>query len=157
MAKITHNIHSIDGLDILYPGHKVVPYILEEGQHDLTLIDTCYIEELPKLVSYVNNNGYKMQDIRRIILTHLHSDHAQAANEIKKLTMSSADSKSGTSSGNDGATIYAHWIDSAFLSHSPIYHGPPDINIYRQLFQKFGIREEDVIKEFKKLNVIEYK
>jgi glyoxylase-like metal-dependent hydrolase (beta-lactamase superfamily II) len=83
MAKITHNIHSIDGLDILYPGHKVVPYIVEEGSHDLTLIDTCYIEELPKLVSYVDNNGYKMQDIRRIILTHLHSDHAQAANEIK--------------------------------------------------------------------------
>jgi glyoxylase-like metal-dependent hydrolase (beta-lactamase superfamily II) len=159
MAKITHNIHSIDGLDILYPGHRVVPYILEEGPHDLTLIDTCYTEELPKLVSYVNNNGYKMQDIRRIILTHLHSDHAQAANEIKKLTMSPADSKSGSSGisgggGNDdGATIYAHWIDSAFLSHNHIYHGPPDINIYRQLFQKFGIREEDVIKKFKKLDV----
>jgi hypothetical protein len=69
MAKITHNIHSIYGLDILVSGHKVVPYILEECPHDLTLIDTCYIEEIPKLVSYVNNNGYKMQDIRRIVLT----------------------------------------------------------------------------------------
>jgi glyoxylase-like metal-dependent hydrolase (beta-lactamase superfamily II) len=39
------------------------------------------------------------------------------------------------------------------LSHNPPYHGPPDINIYRQLFQKFGIHEEDVIKKFKKLDV----
>jgi glyoxylase-like metal-dependent hydrolase (beta-lactamase superfamily II) len=155
MPKITHNIHAIDGLNILFPGHRVVPYILEEGPHDLTLIDTCYIEELPKLVSYLNNNGYKMQDIRRIVLTHLHSDHAQAVNEIKKLTISSTDRKSGSGSSNDdeGATTYAHWIDAAFLFHNPPYHGPPDINIYRQLFQKFGVREEDVIKKFKKLDV----
>ena len=51
MAKITHNIHSIDGLDIFFPGHKVVPYILQ-GPNDLTLVDTCYIEEFTKLVSY---------------------------------------------------------------------------------------------------------
>jgi hypothetical protein len=42
MTRITNNVRSIDGLDILYPGHKVVPYILEEGPNDLTLIDTCY-------------------------------------------------------------------------------------------------------------------
>ena len=76
MARITNNIHSIDGLDILFPDHKVVPYILEEGPNSLTLIDTCYIEELPKLISYLDNNAYKMQDIKRIILTHGHSDHA---------------------------------------------------------------------------------
>ena len=39
------------------------------------------------------------------------------------------------------------------MSHNSDYHGPPDINTYRQLFQKFGINEADVIKRFKKLDV----
>jgi glyoxylase-like metal-dependent hydrolase (beta-lactamase superfamily II) len=57
-----------------------------------------------------------MSDIKCIILTHAHADHAQAANEIKKRT-------SATSS-DDQAKIYAHWIDSAYLAHNPPYHGP---------------------------------
>jgi glyoxylase-like metal-dependent hydrolase (beta-lactamase superfamily II) len=36
-----------------------------------------------------------MKNIKRIILTHLHIDHAQAANEIRNRT---------------GAKIYSHWI-----------------------------------------------
>lgn len=82
MAKIGKNIYSIDGLEILFPGHTVIPYLVEEGYNDLTLIDTCYIKELPKLQSYL--------DIKRIIVTH-----AQAANERKKRT-------------DDQAKIYAH-------------------------------------------------
>jgi glyoxylase-like metal-dependent hydrolase (beta-lactamase superfamily II) len=86
VTKISKNIYSIDGLEILFPGHTVIPYLLEEGYNDLTLIDTCYIKELPKLESYLKSIGYKMSDIKRIILTHAHADHAQAANEIKKRT-----------------------------------------------------------------------
>lgn len=148
MTQITPNIHSIDGLDILFPGHKVVPYLLREDDKDLTLIDTCYIKELPKLESYVVNAGYKMSDIKRIILTHVHSDHAQAANEVKRRTSTSAyDDAAG------GAKIYAHWIDSDYLAHTPSYHGPPDIKIYRELFQEYGLNTEDVIKKFGKLDV----
>lgn len=102
MTRIAPNIHSIDGLEILFPGHRIEPYIIEEGHNDLTLIDTCYIKELPKLKSYLNNAGYEISDIKRIILTHLHPDHAQAANESKKSTYTSADG---------AAKIYAHWID----------------------------------------------
>jgi hypothetical protein len=46
MAKISNNIYSIDGLEILFPGHGVIPYLVEEGYNDLTLIDTCYINYL---------------------------------------------------------------------------------------------------------------
>jgi glyoxylase-like metal-dependent hydrolase (beta-lactamase superfamily II) len=46
-----------------------------------------------------------MSNIKRIILTHVHSDHTQAANEVKKRTSAAA--------ANDGRPkIYAHWIDS---------------------------------------------
>jgi glyoxylase-like metal-dependent hydrolase (beta-lactamase superfamily II) len=123
VTKITNNIHSIDGLEILFPGHSVIPYLVEEGYNDLTLIDTCYIKELPKLESYLNNIGYKMSDIKRIILTHAHADHVQAANEVKKRT--------SVTSSDVEAKIYSHWIDSAYLAHNPPYHGPPNNRIYR--------------------------
>jgi len=38
MANISNNIYSIDGLEILFPGHGVIPYLVEEGHNDLTLI-----------------------------------------------------------------------------------------------------------------------
>jgi glyoxylase-like metal-dependent hydrolase (beta-lactamase superfamily II) len=85
-----------------------------------------------------------MSDIKRIVLTHAHADHVQAANEVKKRTY--------VSSGV-GAKIYSHWIDSAYLDHDPPYHGPPNIRIYKELFDKYNLKIEDVIKKFGKLDV----
>ena len=106
MAKISNNIYSIDGLEILFLGHGVIPYLVEEGYNDFTLIDTCYIKEFLKLESYLNSISYEMSDIKRTILTHGDADYLQAANEVKKLNH--------VSSGV-GAKIYSHWIDSAYL------------------------------------------
>jgi len=144
MAKISNNIYSIDGLEILFPGHRVIPYLVEEGYNDLTLIDTCYIKELPKLESYLETISYRMSDIKRIILTHAHADHVQAANEIKERTY--------VSSGV-GAKVYSHWIDSAYLAHDPPYHGPPNIRIYKELLDNYNLKIEDVINKFGKLDV----
>jgi glyoxylase-like metal-dependent hydrolase (beta-lactamase superfamily II) len=119
--------------------------LVEEGYNDFTLIDTCYIEELPKLESYLNSISYKMSDIKRIILTHAHADHVQAANEVKKRTY--------TLSSGVGAKIYSHWIDSAYLAHYPPYHGPPNIRTYKELLEKYDLKIEDVIKKFGKLDV----
>ena len=85
-----------------------------------------------------------MIDIKRLILTHVHADHAQAANEVKKRASISRDV---------GAKIYSHWIDSAYLAHNPPYHCPPDLRIYNELLQKYDLRIEDVIKKFDKLDV----
>lgn len=145
MTKISKNIYSIDGLEILFPGHSVIPYLLEEGYNDLTLIDTCYIRELPKLESYLKSIGYKMSDIKRIILTHAHADHAQAANEIKN--------RISATSSHVQAKIYAHWIDSAYLARNPPYHGPPNLAIYKELLAKDDLKIEDVIKKFGNLDV----
>ena len=141
--KISRNVYSIDGLQILFPGHAVTPYLVEEDNHDLTLIDTCYIKELPKFERILNDVGFEMKDINRIVLTHLHSDHSQAANEVRRRT----------SSSSGEAEIYAHWIDAAYLAHRPLYHGPPDLKIYENLFLQYGQRIEDVIKEFGRLDV----
>ena len=51
---------------------RIVPYLVEEATNDLTLIDTCFISELPKLKSYIINAGYVFKNIKRIVLTHFH-------------------------------------------------------------------------------------
>lgn len=84
-----------------------------------------------------------MKDIRRIILTYLHSDHSQAANVVKK--------RISPSSGQ--SEIFGYWIDAAYLAHNPLYPGPPDNKIYEKLFQRYGLRVEDVIKKFGRLDV----
>jgi hypothetical protein len=57
--KISEHVYSIDGLEILFPGHEIIPYILVESDHDLTLIDTCYLRELPKLEHNLKNMDTK--------------------------------------------------------------------------------------------------
>jgi glyoxylase-like metal-dependent hydrolase (beta-lactamase superfamily II) len=84
MVEIIRHIHSIDQLEHPFPGLGIVPYIEEERSNDLTLIDTCFSVELPKLEKYLSKAGYRFEGIKRIVLTHVHVDHTQAANEIKK-------------------------------------------------------------------------
>ena len=35
--KISENVYSIDGLEILFPGHEITTYILVDTDHELTL------------------------------------------------------------------------------------------------------------------------
>jgi glyoxylase-like metal-dependent hydrolase (beta-lactamase superfamily II) len=85
MAEIKRGVHLIEGLTHSFPGVGMVSYIVEEASpHDLTLIDTCFSADLPKLEEYLYNAGYEISDIKRIVITHIHSDHSQAANEIKR-------------------------------------------------------------------------
>lgn len=137
MTKISSDVHSIEGLDHPFPGLRIVPYLVEEAPNDLTLIDTCFISGLPKLKSYITNAGYDFKDIRRIILTHVHVDHIQAANELKRLS---------------GAKLYSHWVEARYLAHDPRYQGPPSHETVQNLLHKFGAKIE-IIKKFGHFNV----
>jgi glyoxylase-like metal-dependent hydrolase (beta-lactamase superfamily II) len=138
MTKITSNIHSIENLDHPFPGLRIVPYLIEEAPNDLTLIDTCFISELPKLKSYIFNAGYDFKNIKRIILTHVHIDHIQAANEVKRLS---------------GAKLYSHWTEARYLAHDPQYQGAPSHETVQNILNKFGVNMKDVIKKFGHFNV----
>ena len=83
---------------------------IEENQDDLTLIDPSFLAQLPILENYLLNAGYDIKNVKRIILTHVHVDHAQAANKIKE---------------KSGAKIYSHWIEANYLANNPSYNGPP--------------------------------
>ena len=74
----------------------------------------------------MRNIGYSIKDINRIVLTHVHIDHIQAVNEIKKL-----------SGGH--AKIYSHWAEAGYLANNPYYQGPPTHEAISQILQTYGI------------------
>jgi glyoxylase-like metal-dependent hydrolase (beta-lactamase superfamily II) len=140
MTEIKHGVHLIDGLTHPFPGVGMVSYIVEEAPHDLTLIDTCFSADLPKLEEYLHNAGYEISDIKRIVITHLHPDHTQAANEMKR--------RSG-----GVAEILSHWSEAAYLSHNPPYSGPPSHETILNLFNQLGVKPEDVFKKYGSFDV----
>lgn len=97
MAQIIPKVHSTEGLTHPDPRGKVSPYLFVENQDDLTLIDPSFLSQLPILENYLLDIGYDIKNVKHKILTHVHVDHAQAANEVKR---------------KSGAKIYSHWIEA---------------------------------------------
>ena len=135
MVEIKHGVHLIEGLTHPFPGIGMVSYIVEEAPHDLTLIDTCFVADVPKLEEYLHNAGYEISDIKRIALTHVHPDHTQAVNEIKR--------RSG-----GALEILSHWAEAAYLEHNPPYSGPPSHETILNFFNQLGVKPEDVLKKY---------
>ena len=138
MVEIVSKVHSIDGLDHPIPSVGMVPYLIEEKPGDLTLIDTCFTCSIPKFETYVAEAGFDIKDIKRIVLTHLHPDHVEAANKIKRKT---------------GAKIYSHWIEATYLSHELEYNGPPDKDAFEHILKIMGTNIDKVAKKFGNINV----
>jgi glyoxylase-like metal-dependent hydrolase (beta-lactamase superfamily II) len=133
MARITQKIHSIDGLAHPF-GIGNVPCVVEEnGPRDLTLIDTCFLAEEPKLEAQLQDEGYEMKDVKRLILTHTHPDHVQAVNQIKK---------------DREIKVYSHWSEAGYLGQEPVYHGPPSHEIILSTLQRLGISMDEVTRKF---------
>jgi glyoxylase-like metal-dependent hydrolase (beta-lactamase superfamily II) len=124
MTQITAKVHSIEGITHPDPRGKVFPYLFVEDQDNLTLIDPSFLSQLPILENYLLDVGYDIKDVKRIILTHVHVDHSQAANEIKK---------------RSGAKIYSHWIEARYLIHNPPYQGPPTAQETVDKLEKPGV------------------
>ncbi len=118
----------------------MVSYIVEEAPHDLTLIDTCLAADVPKLEEYLRNAGYEISDIKRIVITHVHPDHTQAVNEIKR--------RSGGT-----AHVLSHWAEAAYLEHNPPYSGPPSHETILNFFNQLGVKPEDVFKKYGSFDV----
>jgi glyoxylase-like metal-dependent hydrolase (beta-lactamase superfamily II) len=140
MVEIKGRVHLIDGLTHPFPGVGMVSYIVEESPHDLTLIDTCFSADLSTLEEYLHNAGYGMSDVKRIVITHIHADHSQAVNAIKK--------KSGGT-----AQILSHWAEAAYLTHNPPYSGPPSEETVLNFFNQLGLKPEDVFKKYGSFDV----
>jgi glyoxylase-like metal-dependent hydrolase (beta-lactamase superfamily II) len=84
------------------------------------------------------NAGYDIKNVKRIILTHVHVDHAQAAKQIKE---------------KSGAKIYSHWIEANYLAHKPSYNGPPTTQETIDKLKKLGISIEELTKKYGSFDV----
>jgi glyoxylase-like metal-dependent hydrolase (beta-lactamase superfamily II) len=138
MAQITSKVYSIEGMTHPDPRGKVFPYLFVEDQDDLTLIDPAFLSQLPILENYLLDIGYDIKNVKRIILTHIHVDHSQAANEVKR---------------KSGAKIYSHWIESKYLAQNPPYTGPPSTQESFEKLEKLGVSMETLLKEYGSIEV----
>lgn len=81
----------------------------EQGQRDITLVDTGLLWSPRELSGYMQRVGLSPNDIKRIVITHHHLDHAGGAAEVKRLT---------------GAELAAHQEDAVFISGEKLYPSP---------------------------------
>ena len=112
-------IELIPGLHFLrFPaGHA---YLCEDPD-GLTLIDTSVPGSAPQIAAAIRRLGHDPADLRRLILTHFHADHAGSAAEIAAW---------------GGAEVCAHHADAPFLrGQAP--GPPPDLADWeRPLFEQ---------------------
>ena len=73
-------------------------FLLEDD--GLVLIDTGIASSAAPILSAVRELGYQEQDVRHILITHLHGDHTGGLAEIKRRT---------------GAQVYMHPADAALV------------------------------------------
>lgn len=78
-------------------------YLIDTGD-GLILIDTAIPESLYLMVDSICQLGFKMTDIKKILLSHAHFDHCGAAAAMKKLT---------------GAELYMSKEDTEFYKACP--------------------------------------
>jgi glyoxylase-like metal-dependent hydrolase (beta-lactamase superfamily II) len=72
-------------LDLDFQGYAgaVAAYVLAEGE-DLTLVETGPGSTAPALRAGLGAIGYRMEQVTRIVVTHIHLDHAGAAGTLMR-------------------------------------------------------------------------
>lgn len=83
-------IHAID-LHFLGAEHTVAAYLLDTGD-GLALVETGPYSTFDKLREGIADLGYQIEEIKHVLLTHIHLDHAGAAWALAE----------------NGATVYVH-------------------------------------------------
>lgn len=76
VEKLLQNIYLIDGYD-LNMKERTGTYVLTES--DLTIIETSASPSIPHIIDGLGELGYSPKDIKYIIVTHIHLDHAGGA------------------------------------------------------------------------------
>ncbi|WP_338693641.1 MBL fold metallo-hydrolase [Streptomyces sp. Q6] len=84
-------------------------YLWRDGD-ELTLIDAGAPGAGQPIADAVRDWGHAPEDVRRIVLTHFHEDHAGGAGEFARLS---------------GAEVYAHRLDAPFVRGEAV--GPPPV------------------------------
>ncbi|MCP3029423.1 MBL fold metallo-hydrolase [Halobacillus sp. A5] len=78
---LDNRIHLIDGFDLGVPG-RTGTYVINEDH--LTLVETGPSPSVPRILEGLADLGFDAKDVRYIILTHIHLDHAGGAGLLIK-------------------------------------------------------------------------
>src|SRR4029450_3717718 len=73
-------------------------FLIDEGE--LTLIDTGLPKSEDKIGPAIESTGKNVRDVKHIIVTHCHPDHAGSAAALKRMS---------------GARVYMHPVDAAMV------------------------------------------
>ena len=108
MTEILPGIHLVEGVDPA-PDFSTHVYLVRSAPTAWTLVDTGLPSAEGPLLAYLAKVGVDPKQIRTILITHLHNDHTGSLRRLQGVT---------------GATVYAHWLEAAFIAGRPPYDGP---------------------------------
>jgi glyoxylase-like metal-dependent hydrolase (beta-lactamase superfamily II) len=114
----------IEYVDDTSPAHI---YVLDDGG-EITLIDAGLPNEAPKVLAYLQRTGRAPQQVKRIVVTHRHGDHAGAVPDLVAATR---------------AQVYAHGDEADAIAQQP--NSPAEIR---------RIQDGDVVPVFEGLRAI---
>ena len=83
MPKVTENVYFIPGQDDFIPDSHV--YVIgQKDSHDLTLVDVGLMGKGSYKMRSIREAGFRLEDIRRVIMTHTHLDHLGCFAEMRQ-------------------------------------------------------------------------
>ena len=101
------NIHHLSGY--------IQSIYLVEYPHGLLLLDGCCRADVAMIRKFIEQDLQRpLSDLKTLIVTHMHPDHAGAAHKLRRLTgcvIVSADKPTQWYRGFNG--LLMHWIDMA--------------------------------------------
>ncbi len=118
-------------IDLKFQGFSkaIASFLIESGDGPI-LIETGPHSTLKTLMKSVNNLGYEMEDIRHVLLSHIHFDHAGAAWALAK----------------QGAKIYLHPLGAKHMADpSRLYESAK--RIYKDKMDSLWGRLEPIKKD----------
>lgn len=124
-------------------GTRRINWYVLEADDGLTIIDAGLPDHWPQLVDWLDENGYELDDIAAVVLTHADVDHVGVARTM----------------ADRGVSIYCHPDDSALLRNHP--QSPPRWylrNLWRPKFFAYatemlrdGVRSVDPVTDVEPL------
>ena len=105
--------------DIFLPRrlHGANVYIIRSSG-GYTLVDTGVKGEADEIISQIENQGFSLKEIRTIVLTHAHGDHAGNAAVLSERT---------------GASVLAHEADAPFIERTRTVPKPAMLRFMNKL------------------------
>src|SRR5687768_12760828 len=72
-------------MNIINIGYDSTNYYLIEAQNGKLMVDCGWPGTLPKLMAQLKRKGISIKEIKYLLVTHFHPDHAGLTQELKKL------------------------------------------------------------------------